>query len=250
MLDRLHGALKRERRFVDDASHELRTPLALHKTELELALRHADSERELRRAVESAIEEIDRLIGLAEDLLVVARIEEGRLELELAPVPITDLLGAVLERFRSRAEHGGRRIVADDGAGLTVEGDRLRLEQALTAVVDNALRHGDGEIRLWAVPEEEVISVHVGDRGPGFDPDFVPRAFERFSRDDPARSEGGTGLGLAIVETIAAAHGGAAGVAARAGGGADVWIAVPRANRERGPTGAPPRKRDSRGRDF
>ena len=68
----------------------------------------------------------------------------------------------------------------------------------------------------------------------------MPRAFERFSRDDPARSEGGTGLGLAIVATIAVAHGGAAGVAPRAGGGADVWIALPRADRERGPTGAPP----------
>ena len=159
MLDRLQAALERERRFVDDASHELRTPLALHKTELELALRHAGGERELRLAVESAVEEIDRLIALAEDLLVVARMEEGKLELELAPVPVTDLLETVKERFRSRAGHGGRRIVADDGAGLAVQGDRLRIEQALTAVVDNALRHGKGEVGLWAVRDGDLVSV-------------------------------------------------------------------------------------------
>jgi two-component system, OmpR family, sensor kinase len=229
MLDRLRAALERERRFVDDASHELRTPLSLHKTELELALRHARGERELRLAIESAVEEIDRLIALAEDLLVVARMEGGELELELSAVRVSELLETVKERFRSRAGHGGRAIVAGDGGGLAVRGDRLRPEQALTAVVDNALRHGEGEIRLWAVADGDLVAVHVGDRGPGFDEDFVSRAFERFSRGDPARSGGGVGLGLAIVETIATAHGGSAGAGVREGGGADVWIALPQA---------------------
>ncbi len=86
MLGRLEQALERERRFVDDASHELRTPLALHKIELELALLHASSEEELRTAIASATDEIDRLIALAEQLLVVARADDAGVAIERQPV--------------------------------------------------------------------------------------------------------------------------------------------------------------------
>ncbi len=86
MLGRLEAAIERERAFVDDASHELRTPLAMHKTELELALRYAKTPEEMRAAISSAIVEVDRLIQLAEDLLVLARSEEGKLALDLRRV--------------------------------------------------------------------------------------------------------------------------------------------------------------------
>jgi len=110
---------------------------------------------------------------------------------------------------------------------LTVEGDRLRLERALTNMVDNALRHGDGEVRIRAVGEPGGVGLHVDDEGPGFPPQFVGQAFERFSRADPARGRGGVGLGLAIVEMIAVAHGGRAVAANRPDGGADVWLEIP-----------------------
>jgi signal transduction histidine kinase len=228
MLTRIDSTLERERRFVDDASHELRTPLTLHKTELELALRHGESEEELRAAVASGLEEVDRLVQLAEDLLIVARSEGGTLALAVEPVPADDLLGGVAERFRARASEAGRELVVDGHAGLVAEGDRLRLEQALTSMVDNALRHGGGEVRLWAAADGGAVRLHVSDRGAGFPPGFMPRAFERFSRADAARGQGGTGLGLAIVETIALAHGGRAGTENDPnGGGADVWIEIP-----------------------
>jgi two-component system, OmpR family, sensor kinase len=226
MLGRLEAALARERRFVDDASHELRTPLTLHKTELELALRYATSEEELRAAIASAGEEIDRLIQLAEDLLVVARSEGGELTVARERVQVADLLATVGERFRARVEQSGRPLEVDGDAG-TVVGDRLRLEQALTSMVDNALRYGDGEVRLWARSNGNRVELHVSDDGPGFPPEFIDRAFERFSRADAARARGGTGLGLAIVDTIARAHGGRGAAANAADGGADVWIEVP-----------------------
>jgi two-component system OmpR family sensor kinase len=229
MLGRLETALERERRFVDDASHELRTPLALHKTELELALRYGADEEELRAAIASAIEEVDRLIQLGEDLLIVARAEKGKLAVSLESLPVSDLLAGVGERFRARAEQSDRALVVDGEPGLQVEGDRLRLEQALTGMVDNALRYGGGAVRLWARPNGDHVELHVSDRGPGFPDDFIPRAFERFSRADAARARGGTGLGLAIVDTIARAHGGRAGAANDPDGGADVWIEVPAA---------------------
>jgi signal transduction histidine kinase len=229
MLARIEVTLARERRFVDDASHELRTPLTLHKTELELALRYGGSEEELRAAIASGLEEIDRLVQLAEDLLVVARSEEGRLAIAPEPLPVADLFATVGERFRARAAAAGRTLVVDGGADLIVSGDRLRLEQALTSMVDNALRHGAGEVQIWAGENGRIVKLHVSDRGAGFPPEFVARAFERFSRADSARGRGGSGLGLAIVETIAMAHGGAAGVANDSAGGADVWIEIPAA---------------------
>lgn len=229
MLARLEATLERERRFVDDASHELRTPLALHKTELELALRYGSDAGELRAAISSAIDEIDRLAQLAEDMLVVARSGEGGLELAREPVPANELLSTVAERFRSRAAQSERSLTVD-GEGLVVQGDRIRLEQALTSLVDNALRHGEGEVRLWAKAAEDAVALHVSDSGPGFPPDFIAHAFERFTRADEARGRGGTGLGLAIVQTIAAAHGGRAAARNRPEGGADVWIEVPDVN--------------------
>jgi signal transduction histidine kinase len=96
-------------------------------------------------------------------------------------------------------------------------------------MVDNSLRHGGGEVRVWAEAGKGRVTLHVGDRGPGFPADFLPHAFERFSRVDTERGRGGSGLGLAIVETIALAHGGRAGVANDPGGGADVWIEIPAA---------------------
>jgi heavy metal sensor kinase len=228
MLGRLEATLERERRFVDDASHELRTPLALHKTELEVALRHATSADELRAAIGSAIEEVDRLIGLAEDLLVVARAQEGGLELRRERVAADRLLGSVATRFEARAAEAGRRIeIADSKPPTAIDVDRIRVEQALTNVVDNALRHGAGDVHLEAKRANGSVELHVTDAGTGFPDGFEARAFERFSRADAARSGGGTGLGLAIVETIASAHGGSAHAANRPGGGADVWITLP-----------------------
>ena len=232
MLARLEGALERERRFVDDASHELRTPLTLHKTELELALRHADGEEELRTAIASALEEVDRLVRLAEDLLVVARSGEDGLALKRERMPVGEMLDRVAERFRGRVAESGRELVVEGvegGEAMRVDGDRLRLEQALTSLADNALRYGAGIVRLSAVAADGRVELHVTDDGEGFPPGFLDRAFERFSRADTARSRGGTGLGLAIVDTIARAHGGAAHAANQPEGGADAWIELPAA---------------------
>jgi len=229
MLGRLERALERERRFVADASHELRTPLALLKTELELALRGPRSEAELVEALRSAAGETDRLAQLVEDLLVLARSDEGRLPLRRAPVPARDVLAAVTERFRRRAEAAGRAIAVEAPGELVVAADAVRLEQALGNLVENALRHGRGSIRLVARELEGGVELHVLDDGDGFPPAFLGRAFERFSRAEEARTEGGAGLGLAIAQVIAEAHGGSAHASGRSGGGADVWLTLPRA---------------------
>jgi heavy metal sensor kinase len=251
MLGRLEDALERERGFVADAGHELRTPLALLRTELELALRHGDSPDELREAIRSSSQEVDRLAQLAEDLLLIARSGRDGVPLRVETLDPAELLAAAVERFRWRAEAAGRVLVSQGRPGARVRGDRLRLEQALANVVDNALRHGNGAVYLTLEQADSRVALHVTDEGLGFPATFLPEAFARFTRADRA-SGPGTGLGLSIVETIAEAHGGSAHAANRPAGGADVWIDLPAetvssAVHPSGPTSAPSeRKEDQR----
>jgi heavy metal sensor kinase len=222
MLARLEDGLERERRFVADASHELRTPLALLKTELALALKPGRSATELRSAIESAAEATDRLSRIADDLLLLARAERGGLRLKTEEVDVMDVLENVAGRFRA-----DREISVAPGEPLVVSADRLRLEQALTNLVDNALRHGEGPVTMSALREDGTAALHVVDEGPGFGHDFLPQAFERFTRGAEGREGEGSGLGLAIVATIARAHQGSARAENTPGGGADVWISLP-----------------------
>jgi two-component system, OmpR family, sensor kinase len=209
MLDRLDDALQRERRFVADAGHELRTPLALLNTELELALRRPRSSDELEHALRSAKEEVDRLARLAEDLLVLASSQDGEVPLRRTEFTARALLETVAQRFGPRADALGRTIDVRAPV-IAVVGDRLRLEQALGNLLDNALRHGAGTIVLEASASNGTVEIRVRDEGDGFPDDYLARAFERFSRADEARSRGGAGLGLAIVDAIARAHNGQA----------------------------------------
>jgi heavy metal sensor kinase len=227
MLARLDAGLRRERRFVADAGHELRTPLALLQTELELALRRPRSRKDLVGALRSAGEEVDRLTRLAEDLLVLASTEEGRLPLRISEFPVRELLDGVARRFAPRAEAAGRHLEVTATADGTMSGDPLRLEQALGNLVDNALRHGGGPIGIEAAGEDGSFELRVRDEGAGFPPDFVPHAFERFTRAEESRPRGGAGLGLAIVDAVARAHGGSVQASNGAQGGAEVTIVIP-----------------------
>jgi two-component system OmpR family sensor kinase len=226
MLGRLETALERERRFVSDASHELRTPLASLRTELELAHRRERTREELEAALRSAAEETERLSQLAEDLLVLARAQGGELPVRRERIRVDELLSDVKERFAQRAAEAGRPLETDADGVLELSADRLRTEQALGNLVENALRHGRGRILLLARMDDGHVELHVRDEGPGFSAEFIEHAFEPFRRADPARSGPGAGLGLAIVDVIARAHGGAAR-AANLDGGADAWLELP-----------------------
>jgi heavy metal sensor kinase len=228
MLARLDSALERERSFVADASHELRTPLALLKAELDVALRRPRSKDELEQALRSAAAETDRLSQLAEDLLVLARSDRGRLPLRTEPTSARDIAARVAERFAHRARVVNRTIEVDASTEIELVADGRRVEQALGNLVDNALRHGGGAIRLAAAERNGAVELHVVDEGAGFPPEFLPHAFERFTRADEARTRGGSGLGLAIAEVIAKAHGGSAHAVNRDGAGADVWLSLPK----------------------
>jgi signal transduction histidine kinase len=228
MLERLHAAVEHERRFVADASHELRTPLALLQTELELALRRPRPREELEHALRSAAEETERLTRLANDLLLIARADQGPLPIRRQAMQAGDLLEGVAQRFENRAASLERELQVEPSE-LVLDADPIRLEQALANLVENALTYGRGTVTLRAVEERGAVEIHVMDEGEGFPEEFRARAFDRFSRADEARGRGGSGLGLSIVELVARAHGGEAGLRNRLDSGADVWLSLPRA---------------------
>ncbi len=230
VLDRLEATVVRERRVVSDASHELRTPLTTLRAEIDLALIGDREQPELRAALESASEEVRRMSRLADDLLVLARADQGRLPLNPRPLEVADVLERAAGHARAAAEVRGRSIVVSALAvRARVRADPDRTAQAIDNLITNALRYGRGTIILTARNGGDMVELHVTDEGPGFQDSFLERAFERFARGEGAALSGqGSGLGLSLVQAVALAHGGRAHARNRPEGGADVWIALPR----------------------
>src|SRR5438132_4013001 len=162
MLARLQAAVEHERRFVADASHELRTPLALLRTELDLALRRPRSREELERALRSAADETQRLSRLADDLLLIARADQGPLPMQREVVAAEELLADAALRFANRAGSLGRELRVEE-TQLHVDADPLRAGQALVNLVDNALTHGQGTVVLRAEERGGLVELHVSD---------------------------------------------------------------------------------------
>jgi len=218
-----------ERQLVSIASHELRTPLTALRTEVELALLGNRDASELRAALRSVADEIRRVCRLADDMLLLAQADQGRLPLRPRPLEPRTLLAAAAARARAAAWIQGRRVEVRDAApGSWLLGDPDRVAQALDNLISNALRYGGGPITLTARHDGELVGLHVADQGRGFAEDIAERAFQRFSRGKPAR-DAGSGLGLSLVAAIASAHRGVAAAGNLPEGGADAYIALPRA---------------------
>ncbi len=224
MLDRIEASLAHERAFVDDASHELRTPLSILRGELELASTAPDDRAGMERAMASALQEAERLGRLTEDLLVLARSDRGHLDPRLAPVDL-------LESARRPAERhlDATVAVAVTGEPVTVSADPDLLERVLGNLIDNACRHAVGRVEVSVGADNGAGRLVVADDGPGFPPEFLPVAFDRFTRADAVRGRdaGGSGLGLAIVASLVRGQGGRVllGNGEPLGGGrVEVWL--------------------------
>lgn len=231
LLDRLSFALAQQRRFVADAGHELRGPLAVLRMEFELADRPQRNRDELAAAIHAAGEEVDRLARLANDLLFLSRSDDGELQVDKKVAPIGPVVRTAVEARALAAKARGVELRVEVPDGLRADFDADRLRHAVDNLLDNALQATDpgGQVAITVEQLDSSTVVSVTDTGPGFPPDFLPVAFERFSRPDASRTEsaGGTGLGLAIVQAVALAHGGSAVASNLADGGARVAITIP-----------------------
>jgi two-component system, OmpR family, sensor kinase len=200
---------ERLRRFVADASHELRTPLTSIRGYAELFRRGAESRPEdLAKSMSNIESEASRMGVLVDDLLLLARLDQGR-PIDREPVDLAVVASEAVESARAIDPDRTIELVADDP--VRIVGDASRLRQVVDNLLDNARVHAPGSpVRIEVSLEGEEALLRIADRGPGLDPEVEGRIFERFMRGDPSRSRGtgGVGLGLSIVQAIVAAHGG------------------------------------------
>ncbi len=218
MADRLERTVQAQREFVANASHQLRTPLTGMKLRLEAALADASGER-VRRDLEAADREVDRLAEIVDRLLVMAReIEEGQ--------PTRVDVGEAVTRALVRWDERARRLettLATEGTGGEAQGNPSDLDQILDTLLDNAIAYAPGEVTIETGRIDGQVFVAVQDRGPGIPADEIARVTERFYRGRGA-SAGGSGLGLAIARQLAEKWGGGLRIEARQGGGTRVEV--------------------------
>jgi two-component system OmpR family sensor kinase len=223
---------ERLRRFVADASHELRTPLTSIRGYAELFRRGADARPEdLTKSMSRIEAEASRMGVMVDDLLLLARLDQGR-PLERQPLDVARLVTEAVDS--ARAVEPDRPIALDVEGESSIEGDEGRLRQVMDNLLGNSRVHTapGTPVRVAVWRDRAVVVIHVGDDGPGLPPDVAPRVFERFYRGDPARSRqtGGVGLGLSIVAAIVEAHGGTVSAASPQGSGATFEVRLPARN--------------------
>ena len=218
MADRLERSVQAQREFVANASHQLRTPLTAMKLRLEGAIAEAPNEA-LRQRLEAADLEVDRLSGIVDRLLVMAReIEEGT----SANVDLSEAVDRAVERWNERAGERDSSVVAE-GDGGSARVDPTDLDQILDNLLDNATSYAPGEVTIESGGSNGQVYVAVRDRGPGIEPNDLARVTERFYRGRGVPS-GGSGLGLAIARQLVEKWGGTLNVESTHGDGTRVEV--------------------------
>jgi len=233
MLGRLQAAFERQRQFVADASHELRTPLTIVNLETSRTLASPHRPDEYRHALAVIRSENDFMTALVNDLLTLARMDAGQAPMESLPVDLSDVALDTIERLSPLAARNGVRLEAGDLPEGRILGDRQRLVQMVSNLVDNAIKYVSGQDKKVSIETGltgGTAWVRVSDNGPGIAPEHLPHLFDRFYRIDQARSRGvddpagpkppaGSGLGLSIVQWIVHSHAGEIKVESQVGVG-------------------------------
>ncbi|MDA8292002.1 MAG: HAMP domain-containing sensor histidine kinase [Actinomycetota bacterium] len=231
MLARLETATSRQRQLVADVSHELRNPLAALRAQLEVAV--SDPGEDTAELLHGSVADVDRMTGLVNDLLTLARIDEGTAPASVSEVDLDEL---VLESAESLGRRGRVEVSVAGVGAARLRGDAAQLRRVVRNLADNAERHARSRVAFAVRDEGESVVLAVSDDGPGVPEDMRERVFERFVRIDESRSrrESGAGLGLAIVREIVRAHGGEVWVEDGAPGARFV-VRLPESRRPSGP---------------
>jgi len=237
MLDRLQTAFERERRFTADAAHELRTPLAALKGRIGVTLSQQRRPQTYIDTLQDMEKQVDRLIRLSNDLLFMARIDQGQLVPQMEKIDGVDFLDAVVDQIRPLAALKSITIQETFAPHLFLNGDIDLLIRLFLNLLDNAVKYTpeNGRVSIQATTDIAAVRVAISDTGPGIAPEALPHLFERFYRAESDRTRqstdnnlGGAGLGLGIAYEIARLHHGSLTVQSELGQGATFTVQLPK----------------------
>ncbi|KPJ88014.1 MAG: hypothetical protein AMS18_13900 [Gemmatimonas sp. SG8_17] len=234
MLEGLEGAYQQQRRIIADLGHDLRTPLTAMHGEIEVALRSERTPQDYRAVLESCLEEVEHLSSIGDSLVLLARIEAGDLQPQLAPTDLTDLTNDAVGRIRSRSEGRSIRVHPTIGADATTMVDQKMIGLVLDHLLFNTVQHTPAGTRVDVTVSrcEQIVRITVADDGPGIPDYLLPHLFERLYRADAARTRStGAGLGLTISAAIMEAHNGAITADRSELGGLQITLDLPRVTR-------------------
>ena len=226
-LERLEGSFTRLSQFSADLAHELRTPIANMLGEAQVTLTRERSAKEYRTVIESTAAECERLSGIIDNLLFLARAESAEQQIERSLFNGRAALEKIATFYQPSAED--RHIDITCSGDAEIFADPMLFNRAAGNLVENGLRFTPrgGSIRISVSATETASKVLVSDSGSGIAPEHLPRVFDRFYRADPSRSSSGTGLGLALVKSIVDLHGGTAAIESEPGRGTSVTLSFP-----------------------
>jgi heavy metal sensor kinase len=231
MIERLDNAFEHINRFSADASHELRTPLTILQLELEGIAQNQRKDAALGDQIGSALEETHRMSRIVESLLTISRLDAGEVKMDKSHLDLGELAASTAGEMKLLAEEKTIGLSIHVEAGVQVVGDRVRLQQVIVNLIDNAIKYTQvgGAIEVRVSREENAALLEVSDNGLGIPAQALPHVFERFYRADKARSRatGGAGLGLSIVKAICAAHNGEIKVSSQEGRGSSFRVELP-----------------------